>query len=92
MAAKPIPLFRREAVDAQRARGVQGEALTLDPRANAWGFALLCVGLAFFGFFVSVGRINEYASGPSFIELDGGQHSEQEQKVHDEQRTEWLRS
>jgi membrane fusion protein, multidrug efflux system len=72
MAPKPVPLFRREAIEAQRVRNSQGEALTLDPRANAWGFVLLCAGLAFFLFFVCVGRINEYATGPAFVQVDGG--------------------
>jgi multidrug resistance efflux pump len=72
MASKPVPLFRREAIEAQRVRNSDGEALTLDPRANAWGFVLLCAGLGFFLFFVCVGRINEYATGPAIVQLDGG--------------------
>lgn len=72
MASKPVPLFRREAIEAQRVRHSDGEALTLDPRANAWGFVLLCAGLGFFVFFACVGRINEYASGPAIVQLDGG--------------------
>jgi membrane fusion protein (multidrug efflux system) len=72
MASKPVPLFRREAIEAQRVRNSPGEALTLDPRANAWGFVLLCTGLGFFVFFACVGRINEYATGPAIVQLDGG--------------------
>jgi membrane fusion protein (multidrug efflux system) len=71
MASKPVPLFRREAIEAQRMRSSHGEALTLDPQANAWGFAMLCAGLGFFLFFVWAGRINEYATGPAFVQLDG---------------------
>jgi membrane fusion protein (multidrug efflux system) len=72
MASKPVPLFRREAIEAQRVRGSQGEALTLDPSANAWGFAMLCAGIGFMLFFAWAGRINEYASGPAFVQLEGG--------------------
>lgn len=72
MAAKPAPLFRREAIEAQRVRVSHGEALTLDPAANAWGFAMLCVGIAFMVFFAWAGRINEYATGPAFVQLEGG--------------------
>jgi multidrug efflux pump subunit AcrA (membrane-fusion protein) len=71
VASKPLRLFRTEAVEHQRAPGVQGETLTLDRRATAWGFGLLCTGMAMFVFFVSVGRINEYATGPAFVQLDG---------------------
>jgi membrane fusion protein (multidrug efflux system) len=72
MASKPVPLFRREAIEAQRVRNSPGEALTLDPTANAWGFVLLCAGLGFFVFFACVGRINEYATGPAIVHVDGG--------------------
>jgi multidrug efflux pump subunit AcrA (membrane-fusion protein) len=72
MASKPVPLFRREAIDAQRVRVSQGEALTLDPSANAWGFVMLCVGIGFTVFFAWAGHINEYASGPAFVQLEGG--------------------
>jgi membrane fusion protein (multidrug efflux system) len=71
MASKPVQLFRPEALDHQRARGVHGEALTLDRSATAWGFGLLCAGMVAVLFFVGVGRINEYASGPAFVQLDG---------------------
>jgi biotin carboxyl carrier protein len=71
VAAKPVRLFRTEALDHQRARGVHGEALTLDPSATAWGFGLLCAGMCAFACFAFAGRIHEYASGPAFVQLDG---------------------
>lgn len=71
MATKLIPLFRPEAVDHQRVRETHGETLTLDRAATAWGFSLLCAGMIAMLFFVGVGRINEYASGPAFVQLDG---------------------
>ncbi|MET0387230.1 MAG: HlyD family efflux transporter periplasmic adaptor subunit [Polyangiales bacterium] len=64
-------LFRREAVEHQRARGLKAELIVLDPAATAWGFGLLCVGMIAFGIFVAIGRLNEYASGPAFVQLDG---------------------
>ena len=68
---QPTPLFRPEAVDHQRARGIHGEALQLDRSATQWGFGLLSAGMLALVYFASIGRINEYASGPAFVQLDG---------------------
>jgi membrane fusion protein (multidrug efflux system) len=69
--ASPVQLFRPEAVAHQRARGIHAELIVLDASATAWGFGLLCAGIiALLAFFV-LGRVNEYASGPAFVQLDG---------------------
>jgi membrane fusion protein (multidrug efflux system) len=64
-------LFRPEAVEHQRARGMHAELVVLDGAATAWGFALLCAGLVAGIAFLMLGRVNEYASGPAFVQLDG---------------------
>jgi multidrug efflux pump subunit AcrA (membrane-fusion protein) len=68
---KPIPLFRPEAVEHQRSRGLHAELLALDSSATDWGVGLLCAGLLAVIAFASLGRLNEYASGPAFVQLDG---------------------
>jgi multidrug efflux pump subunit AcrA (membrane-fusion protein) len=67
----PVPLFRPEAVEHQRARGIHAELIVLDVAATAWGFWLLCAGMLALLVFVALGRLNEYASGPAFVQLDG---------------------
>jgi len=71
MAAASTPLFREEAIAHQRGRGLQAEVLALDERATGWDFRLLCAGLLVLIGFLSLGRLNEYASGPAFVQLDG---------------------
>jgi membrane fusion protein (multidrug efflux system) len=70
-ARAPIPLFRREAIDHQRSKGLRAELLAIDPESTNWGFRLLCAGLAVALAFFVLGRLNEYASGPAFVRLDG---------------------
>jgi multidrug efflux pump subunit AcrA (membrane-fusion protein) len=67
----PIPLFRREAVDHQRSKGLRAELLAIDSAATSWGFRLLCAAMAMAFLFFVLGRLNEYASGPAFVRLDG---------------------
>ncbi|HKU38084.1 MAG TPA: hypothetical protein VJR89_08055 [Polyangiales bacterium] len=67
----PAPLFRPEAIEHQRARGSRTELIVLDARATAWGFRLLCAGMLALLAFIALGRVNEYASGPAFVQLDG---------------------
>jgi membrane fusion protein (multidrug efflux system) len=67
----PVSLFRREAIEAQRSKGLRAEVLAIDPQATAWGFRLLCVGIAVALVFVVLGSLNEYATGPAFVRLDG---------------------
>jgi multidrug efflux pump subunit AcrA (membrane-fusion protein) len=64
-------LFRPEALEHRRARGMQAELVVLDAAATAWGFRLLCAGMLAFLVFVVLGRVNEYATGPAFVQLDG---------------------
>jgi membrane fusion protein (multidrug efflux system) len=71
MGVAPIPLFRREAIEHLRARDMKADVLALDPRATAWGFWLLCAGMVVTGLFLILGRLNEYATGPAFVDLDG---------------------
>jgi membrane fusion protein (multidrug efflux system) len=66
-----VPLFRPEAIEHQRARGLQAELVVLDASATAWGFRLLCAGMLTLIAFVSLGRVSEYATGPAFVMLDG---------------------
>jgi membrane fusion protein (multidrug efflux system) len=66
-----VPLFRPEAIEHQRARGMRSELVVLDVAATAWGFRLLCAGMLTLLAFVSLGRVNEYATGPAFVMLDG---------------------
>src|SRR5262245_42421313 len=66
-----IKLFRPEAIEHQRARGLRAELISLDHRATAWGFRLLISGMLAALAFFCYGRMNEYASGPAFVQLDG---------------------
>jgi biotin carboxyl carrier protein len=69
--SKSAGLFRREAVEHQRARGLQAELIALDASATAWGFWLICAGMLALGVFFALGRLHEYASGPAFVQLGG---------------------
>lgn len=64
-------LFRASAIAHNRERGTRAELVVLDPAATGWGFRLLCAGMLACLAFVSLGRVNEYASGPAFVQLDG---------------------
>jgi multidrug efflux pump subunit AcrA (membrane-fusion protein) len=50
---------------------MHAEVLAIDTGATAWGFGLLCAALAAMLAFLALGRLNEYASGPAFVQLDG---------------------
>jgi len=43
----------------------------IDTGATRWGFALLCGGAIAALAFLTLGRLNEYASGPAFVQLEG---------------------
>jgi multidrug efflux pump subunit AcrA (membrane-fusion protein) len=64
-------LFRREAIEHQSARGARAEMVRIAPRSTAWAMRLLLVALSAALFFVIVGRVNEYASGPALVRIDG---------------------
>jgi membrane fusion protein (multidrug efflux system) len=69
--ATPKRLFRDEAIEHQRARGLHAEMLQLDPGATRLGFKLICAAVLVLIVFLVLGRLNEYASGPAFIQLEG---------------------
>lgn len=69
--SQPAPLFRPEAIEHQRARGTRAELIVLDARATSWGFRLLLAGMLALLAFIALGRVNEYATGPAFVQLDG---------------------
>jgi multidrug resistance efflux pump len=65
-------LFRREALEAQRQRvATRADLLRISPGATAWMFRILCAALAVSAFFLVVGRLNEYATGPAVVRIDG---------------------
>jgi membrane fusion protein (multidrug efflux system) len=71
MADERPRLFRNEAIAHQRARGLHAEALEIDARATHWGFPLVCGAAMAVVMFLSFGRLNEYATGPAFVQLEG---------------------
>ncbi|HMI94850.1 MAG TPA: HlyD family efflux transporter periplasmic adaptor subunit, partial [Polyangiales bacterium] len=70
-AAAPTPIFRDEAIAHQRARGLHAEVLQVDTGATRMGFPLSCAAAVVLLVFLTLGRLNEYASGPAFIQLEG---------------------
>lgn len=64
-------LFRREAIEHQAARSARADVLRISPSSTAWAMRLLTVALIAAVYFVAVGRVNEYASGPALIRIDG---------------------
>jgi multidrug efflux pump subunit AcrA (membrane-fusion protein) len=65
------PLFRAEAI-AHRARAhTEAHVLALTPRWTRWTYWLLLSVLGIAAIFSVVARINEYASGPAVIRLEG---------------------
>ena len=71
MAEAQPKLFRNEAIAHQRARGLHAEVLQIDSRATRRGFALLGTAMIVLLGFLTFGRLNEYASGPAFVQLEG---------------------
>jgi membrane fusion protein (multidrug efflux system) len=71
MADASPPLFRDEAIAHQRARGLHAEVLQIDTQATRVGFLLLGAAVVALFAFLSLGRLNEYASGPAFVQLEG---------------------
>jgi membrane fusion protein (multidrug efflux system) len=64
-------LFRREAVEHQQKKTSRSELLRISDGATAWMFWILCAALVVSLFFMSIGRLNEYATGPAIIRIDG---------------------
>lgn len=69
MATAP-KLFRDEAIAHQRGRGLHAEVLQVDT-GTRMGFLLICGGVIVVAVFLTLGRLNEYAAGPAFIQLEG---------------------
>jgi multidrug efflux pump subunit AcrA (membrane-fusion protein) len=65
------PLFRREAIAHQAARSARADVLRISPRSTAWALRLLAAALLAATFFLCVGRVNEYASGPALVRIEG---------------------
>jgi membrane fusion protein (multidrug efflux system) len=65
------PLFRQEAVDFHRRGGAKGEVLRLMPGAFLWTHWMLVAVIFAAGFLAFTGQIDEYASGPALVRVDG---------------------
>lgn len=68
---KAVGLFRREAVDFQRAGGTRGDVLRLTPRSLVATQWLLVAALAFGIYYGFTGQIDEHAGGPAVVFVDG---------------------
>jgi membrane fusion protein (multidrug efflux system) len=71
MATTPVRLFREEAIAHQRGRGLHAEVLQLDTGASRLGLPLVCAAVVAALVFLVLGRLNEYATGPAFIQMEG---------------------
>lgn len=66
------PLFRKEAIEHQAKRHAsRAEVLNIGPASVEWGFRFACVVITVALAFVVLGRLNEYATGPALVRLDG---------------------
>ena len=69
---KPRPaLFRDEAIAHRRAQAERADVLAIDPQATSWGMRVIALGAVLAVLFLFVGRVNEYASGPAIVRLQG---------------------
>jgi membrane fusion protein (multidrug efflux system) len=68
--AAATKLFRDEAIARQRGRGLHAEVLQVDTGAHM-GFRVICAGVVVLALFLTLGRLDEYATGPAFIQLEG---------------------
>jgi membrane fusion protein (multidrug efflux system) len=64
-------LFRKEAVDFHRQGGAKGDVLHMTSRAFFWTHLLLLAALAGGTFFVCVGQLDEFATGPAVVHVQG---------------------
>jgi multidrug efflux pump subunit AcrA (membrane-fusion protein) len=65
------PLFRREAIEHHAQGGAKAELLRIAPDSTAGVLHLLCAAMVLAVVFGSFGRLNEYASGPAVVRMDG---------------------
>lgn len=66
-----VPLFRSAAIEHQIAQNARADVLQIDPRATNWGGLLCLSGLITVLAFLVLGRLNEYATGPAVVRLEG---------------------
>ncbi len=65
-------LFRREALEHQRKRlAARSELLRISAGSTAWMFRILVAALGVALFFMVVGKLSEYATGPAVIRIEG---------------------
>ncbi|MET0339939.1 MAG: HlyD family efflux transporter periplasmic adaptor subunit [Polyangiales bacterium] len=64
-------LFREEVIAARRAQADRADILAIDPTATSWGVRIIVVGAVLAVLFLCFGRVNEYASGPAIVRLNG---------------------
>lgn len=64
-------LFRREAIEHQRKRATRSELLKIAPGSTAFMYRILCAALVIALFFMITGRLNEYATGPAVVRIEG---------------------
>ena len=64
-------LFRDEAIAHRRAQAERSDVLAIDPQATSWGMRVIGLGAVLAVVFLFVGRVNEYASGPAIVRLQG---------------------
>jgi membrane fusion protein (multidrug efflux system) len=64
-------LFRKEAIEHHAAQGAKAELLRIAPASTSWVFTLVATALGLALVFTVVGRLNEYASGPAVVRIEG---------------------
>jgi membrane fusion protein (multidrug efflux system) len=64
-------LFRGEALDHHLRRAEQGEVLRIDPAWMRWCYRLVLAVVLFAGAYAVLGTVNEYASGPAVLRVEG---------------------
>lgn len=64
-------LFRSEALEHHRRGGARGDVLHLTPRAMFWTHWLLLLALAAAVYYAFTAEIDEYATGPAVVRIDG---------------------
>jgi membrane fusion protein (multidrug efflux system) len=67
----PETIFRPEAVEAHAQPQSEGEVLHLSPVWTRWTFRVLVLALVVGFTYAVVGTVNEYATGPAIVRIDG---------------------
>ena len=68
---EPAVIFRREATEHRAASLTSDQLLRLGPTWTRWTFWLMLAAVVTGLAFASVVRVNEYASGPSIVRVEG---------------------